>query len=545
MENKSYMKFANKNYSSWYERIMGMSLLMLISYKKLPFLQYNGQINPDESQMLTQAITLEYDPVFWSSVDGTTSGPINSFLILLIKYIGFPFNYTTLHIAALGFICICLFMTYNTVRMFFNYKVAYLSLLIIYSFFFFTNHKDFNHFASELPSVTLMTIAIYLLTLIYTSDKSLSWTYYLLAVLCCLIPLAKLQGGPIAFLYLFYSIICLVKHNKLFGCKISLIIALGSGLLTVIGSLLFYLYVNDLLTDFFVMYIRTNLNHYNSADTVKMFIKLMFKSSYDYLFFLLINTLIWLIGARLILKYKLKYTIDLNVLRFLILNIVVSIGVIARTGYVFEHYLLYSLFPIILLTAYFLNIILYSNKSEFYQKLNSKLIMIGLCFSLIITCLLKMDKENQNFNTLRPPLCNKNIVNLIKKYTKSTDCLVVWGWNLTYHVFTGLRQGTRQNHSIRCMITNSLGAIHDPQLIAYYRHQFVHDMERNRPAVFIDEVKANDFFINPNEVVHQTVPELDRFISCNYKLVSSQSGVQVYIRNDRLKWLSHYSTQKF
>src|SRR5215207_2009845 len=48
--------------------------LFLLAWR-WPFLLVAGEFNPDESQLIAGAITLAHDPVFWRSVDGTTSGP--------------------------------------------------------------------------------------------------------------------------------------------------------------------------------------------------------------------------------------------------------------------------------------------------------------------------------------------------------------------------------------------------------------------------------------------------------------------------------------
>ncbi|KAA9349373.1 hypothetical protein [Larkinella humicola] len=84
------------------------------------------------------------------------------------------------------------------------------------------------------------------------------------------------------------------------------------------------------------------------------------------------------------------------------------------------------------------------------------------------------------------------------------------------------------------METNSLGTIHDPQLIAYYGREYVDDLKRNNPSVFIDEVKANRFFENPEWVIHQKNPALKQVIADKYRLLTQESGVSVYVRKDLL-----------
>src|SRR5688500_1496949 len=60
-----------------------------------PFLLESREFNPDESQLIAGAMTLTFDPVFWRSVDGTTSGPLNFYALLPMHAIGLPLDYFT------------------------------------------------------------------------------------------------------------------------------------------------------------------------------------------------------------------------------------------------------------------------------------------------------------------------------------------------------------------------------------------------------------------------------------------------------------------
>jgi len=59
-----------------------------------PFLLSATELgNPNESQLVAGAITLSYDPVFYRSVDGTTSGPLNFYALLPTHWLGIPHDY--------------------------------------------------------------------------------------------------------------------------------------------------------------------------------------------------------------------------------------------------------------------------------------------------------------------------------------------------------------------------------------------------------------------------------------------------------------------
>jgi len=57
-------------------RFAAALLLALIAFR-WPVLLHNRQLgDPDESQLIAGALTLQHDPRFWESVDGTTHGPL-------------------------------------------------------------------------------------------------------------------------------------------------------------------------------------------------------------------------------------------------------------------------------------------------------------------------------------------------------------------------------------------------------------------------------------------------------------------------------------
>ena len=55
---------------------------------RLPQIKWNAEVNPDESQMLAQAMRLLSHPVPWRDMDSTTSGPLNTMWLSLPMYFG-------------------------------------------------------------------------------------------------------------------------------------------------------------------------------------------------------------------------------------------------------------------------------------------------------------------------------------------------------------------------------------------------------------------------------------------------------------------------
>ena len=58
---------------------------------------YPAELNVDESQMLSQGMKFLVDPMPWRSVDGATSGPLNSYIISLLLLVGISPGYLFVH----------------------------------------------------------------------------------------------------------------------------------------------------------------------------------------------------------------------------------------------------------------------------------------------------------------------------------------------------------------------------------------------------------------------------------------------------------------
>ena len=78
--------------------------VLLLAFMRLPVIVFNRELNQDESQMLSHAITLLQDPVYWRSVDGTTIGPLDNYLLVLPKLLGFQIDYSAARF--MGLLCI-------------------------------------------------------------------------------------------------------------------------------------------------------------------------------------------------------------------------------------------------------------------------------------------------------------------------------------------------------------------------------------------------------------------------------------------------------
>jgi hypothetical protein len=177
-------------------------LLMALSlfFCRYPAFFFPQKLNPDEAQMLAQAITYETHPIPWRDVDGTTSGPLNSYALLVSLLLGIQPDYFTARFLALACILGMFIFLYLATRRLAGDLAARIALLPFVLFIALNVQKDFLHYSSETISVFILGWAIYLMTRLARQPGTVATTV-LLGLLLGLLPFAKLQTVPLgAFL---------------------------------------------------------------------------------------------------------------------------------------------------------------------------------------------------------------------------------------------------------------------------------------------------------------------------------------------------------
>src|SRR3954469_2997296 len=110
-------------------------LFFFILAWRWPFLFTAAEYNPDESQLIAGSITLAHDPVFWHSVDGTTSGPLNFYLLVPYTWLGIPLDYFTARLTGLVLITGALFAIYRTLAVHYGRSIAWIGIIPTAAFF--------------------------------------------------------------------------------------------------------------------------------------------------------------------------------------------------------------------------------------------------------------------------------------------------------------------------------------------------------------------------------------------------------------------------
>ena len=172
----------------------GAVLFLFLLAWRWPFLLVAYEYNPDESQMIAGAMTLARDPVFWRSVDGGSSGPLNYYLMVPWHWLGVPLDYFTARLTCLLLTWGTLFVSLRTLARAYGCTAGWLGLLPAAGFFAILTHPELTNLSTENLPLLLIAVAFGLLAGRAPADRFRLWAACFLAGA---MPWAKLQSAPI------------------------------------------------------------------------------------------------------------------------------------------------------------------------------------------------------------------------------------------------------------------------------------------------------------------------------------------------------------
>jgi hypothetical protein len=496
---------------------------ILVVVMRLPILIFNQEINPDESQMIAHAITLRQFPIYWQSVDGTTIGPLDNYILILPSFLGRTLDYTSARLV--GLICVLgsLWFFYKSLRNFFSASVARLALLPPLFLVAFTQDADFVHYSSEQLPVLFLNLGLWLLSRLFENDKTqsifrkpvnTSVRLFWLGLILGMSPFAKIQVVPQAAVLGLFALVFTFRLQHLFKNAGALIAgALVFPLLTISWAVAY-----GVLDDFWDFYMLGNLIYAGGSTVLGSVLRFpaFFAKSPDFLLFLISICLVSLLGL-VTGKYQRKRQTNLMLLA--LLGLLASLYAATKSGNDFVHYLNFCIYPFALVGALFLSKIMN----------NQRLVWLAAaCFMPFATVfgykVLKHQPINAYVSTTDHRVPVSGVSRLILKYANSKERLVIWGWMCRYHVETQMPQGTAENHSERCIYPHSMRA--------KYYNRYLNDLIQNRPKVFVDAVGPNSLWLNDRTTqAHEAFADLKTLIAQNYHLVGEVESTRVYVRN--------------
>jgi len=322
---------------------------------RLPSLVYNLEINPDESQMITQALTLRFDPVYFRSVDGTTGGPLNSYLLILPSLFGLPFDYISARLLAFVLVAGHLYLLFRTIRLWTSELTARQVLIFFVVMLGITQSEDFLHYSSELLATLLLASAYYLYARQLRKRAPSLRAVALPGLLMGLIPFAKLQGVPMAAVVTgFVGLDILTRTGRLPHKPVTYLLVLIGSALTfpalVVGTTLAYGVFDDLM----LYYIKSNLIYQGDATFLPWLLHLpWFLAKVPSLASLL--AVLLMAGIPLFFKFSVPVslrTTEGKMAAFLLLLLAATIFAITRPAREYIHYLHFLIAPVGLIMGF-------------------------------------------------------------------------------------------------------------------------------------------------------------------------------------------------
>ena len=515
-------------------RVFLASALGLLFLLRLPSIVFNAEINPDESQMITQALTLRHSPVFWRSVDGTTAGPLDSYFLVLPGLLGLPFDYITAHLTAFGLVCLCLWLLFRTARLWFGEPAARLGLLPLVFMLGLTQNGDFLHYNSELIALVLLSWGYYLYARQLRQKQPASGRIALAGFLLGMVPFGKLQAVPLAAVVGLFIVLDLLSRRHLtMPAKVGRIVLLGVCAtvfpLIVVGLT----WVNGVYDDFVTFYILGNFQYGGNTNQLQSLLHLpdFFRNGHEFDWLVELTIGVWLMGLILAFRRGIRFERSVwTIGGFLLLLLAATLFSITRTGSGYVHYLYFLTGPLLFGLAYGWHQLLAND--QWGRWVSAGAVAIFLMLFGIQTMqnyrqgnpMNPYPSDGQNGWQLQPSPVSK----IVEKYARPGEKLVVWGWRCDYYVQTQMPQGVAENHSIRSAFTHPL--------LATYQQRYARDFMRSFPPVFVDAVGQQNLWMTDRKTQgHEIIKPLGQFVADHYSYIGLANDARIYVRRDRLK----------
>lgn len=504
-----------------------------LAFMRFPILVFNRELNPDESQIITQALTLHQDPVFWRSVDGTTGGPLDSYLLALPGLLGLPFNYIVAHGVALLLVMASLWLLFRTLERWFGEEVARWALMPSLILLAMTQNADLVHYSSEHLPILFLGLLYANYARVLQERLPSPALLYGTGLVAGLVPFGKLQAVPMmACVGLFVVVDLLTRRQMTLPQKARRIAWL------LLGGLSFPLLVvlltlwKGVFDDMMTFYVVANLKYGSGGNPWAGLLRIpaFLAQVAEFSWFIWLS--IGLAGLFLLSLIRSRFRVytDPKIWIFILVLIGFVLLAITRTGSEYKHYLLFLIAPVGLLNGWLLSEIRHAFRS---QPNVPALIAAGALAAVLIPYGVRYVNWKQNHEPLNlyvqdsRMLPQSAVTQQVLRYARPGEKLAVWGWECRYYVEAQMPQGVNENHTIRC--------IFDHPLRDAYRERYVRDLERSRPPVFIDAV-GHSLWVNDRATQgYESIAPLRAFVAAHYHFVDDIDKTRIYVRNDRYK----------
>jgi hypothetical protein len=489
---------------------------------RLPIIALNFSLNPDESQMLANAAKFMTDLNTWKSVDTTSSGPINAFVLMWANLLGGSSSFVTARLTQVALLSGAWGMLFAaTAGKPLLLRMVVGSLII----FCFAGVSEDIHYAAETVSVALLALGI--MVTAHQINAAVGWrTLAISAVALGLVPFAKLQAAPVAAVIGTWQIgYAAVRGSRLQRIK-NLAVLIGGASAPALAMLV-PLALTEGLRDFWISYIVwAQLYVLPSLSFAQLVQMVALPSSYGFsgpvveLFF--IGCLFVCACAVIAWLFRLNRfdPRELQQLVFAAAVLLVSVFVVIRPGKLFPHYLHLLIIPSAFLTAS-----LWGTRAGWWPLAAHGRLLSGYQTAAVVLCAAAFFGTAfsvREVMVVHLPLEVRTATtffgagNLFRAGDAARPRLLIWGWMPQWYVYSDAIPATRDILTQNEMMGWAV--------IDYFRSRLLREVSAEPPDYIIDAVAPGSFFFNnPSQSGLATFPALQQIVDARYTLLSANS----------------------
>ena len=503
------------------ECLLALAVSGVVFLSRVPVIRYPVEMNVDESQMLAQALRYTKDFVPWRGVDGTSSGPLNSWFLLLPHLLGMRLYYTEAHLLAAISWSASAFACWLAARFAFGAKGAMAGLAMMVAWLVCQQGPDFLQYSSEVLPVLLLSLAL-------IGVASGGTGYYAAAVLLGLVPWSKLQAAPIGAVigaWMLARILWSPGHrgySRVMERVRTALLVFGLSLLPTI-ILIAFVARGGALEEMWRSYIIANLYYAGSFDVL------------GFLSGLLQREWTWRVGPwslGLLIIWGVAFALRRNRLaRFRWLGFeslawmvfLVSWYVCSRPEQSFEHYQFLLLPGMALMTAGAFHAL---EEETTASSAASICCWSAVCAYLLFNLFPALSSMRHMMREPNPPASDAKIVlSRIEELAPGGQRIAIWGWFPSLYVESGIPPATR--HAIAHFLYGK-----NPSR-DYLRSTYMVDLLTEQPQVFVDaHIRLLDRSFARDPI--SRFPALHDYVRANFALVcsidTSSGPVEIYLR---------------
>ncbi|MBI2516052.1 MAG: hypothetical protein HYV95_03985 [Opitutae bacterium] len=482
--------------------------------------------NPDESQMLAGALTLQQRPVFWLDVDGTTHGPFNQWPLVLPALFGARIDYTSARVVATVLAVLMLACLQTALARRLREGTARLLVLPAWTLFIFNQDPETAQYTSELMPSLLLALAVALWPRATDPAASSAWCWAAGAAAGAT-PLAKLQAAPLAAWFLLFTLLMIWRAPSATAGRARKTGLLALGALSPVLGFAGHAAAHGAFQDFRIRYLESNLFGYAAAG--EQFFNNA-RPTPDMIFGF--SKFLWPVVVAILLGATLA---ALRRLRPAWPDLVLALGLVAAAVCAiyspqkpFAHYFLLLVGPLTLLLGALVGPVLEPRpaaRPTHWRTLAAGALLVASCGFTLGHHFRHPDYFRLILRT-RPPVA-RDLVEAVQHRVAPGGTLAVWGWQPALYVMTQAVAAT-PDLIIFWQIVPS-------RWQEFYQARYLRDITQRPPEVFVDTMGPADFFFfrNPGATRHENFPALAEFIRTRYVLAETVHGARIYLRRDR------------